>query len=146
MPSGDINYKELRKEFEAFGGMLRDFCEHKKISYTYTSKKFAAQDKEAEEASIAKAKRALAKAAPAAADKLESLLNSSDEAISLKASRELLNKVGISSQVAAVHVINGNQTNIERVQVQFFLPQNNRRVVEAKVIENEKLEAHGEQS
>ena len=129
----------LRKEREAFGGELKDFCQHKSISYTYTSKKFAAMDREEEETAIAKARRILAKAGPVTAQGLVELTASTDLTIRLKAIDNLLNKIGLSPQVAAVQINNSNSLNAERVQVQFFLPDNGRQVLDVKTIDNLKL-------
>ncbi len=133
------NWPELYKEFEAFGGYLRDFCDHKTLSYTYASKHFAAIDQERNAQQIIRAKRKLANSAPKAAEKLEALLDSADESLRLKASTELLNKVGISSQTATVQVSTGNQLVDNRVQIQFFLPENDRKVlnpgIEARTID-----------
>ncbi len=129
-------WPELYKEFEAFGGLLKDFCAHKSLSYTYACKKFTALEKVENEREIAKARKELAKEAVPTAKGLVELTKSADESIRLKAIDNLLNKVGISSQSAVVSVSSGNQTHIDnRVQVQFFIPENNRRVIDAKVVE-----------
>ena len=133
-----LDYEALSKEFEAFGGSLQKFCEHKKLSYTYTSKQFTKIEREQNESDIAKARKLLAKRAPLAAEKLGELIDHKNPYLVLKSTVELLSKVGITSNPSPVQVNTGKTEN--NIQVQFFLPENGRKTIDAKVIEAKRLE------
>jgi hypothetical protein len=141
MPAGrpaTHNYEELRQEFDCFGGYLRDFANQKKINYSLLSRRFSELDAERREENIQNARKTLAFDAKKAAKKLSSLVDSEDETVAFRASNEVLNKVGITSSPAP-QVSQSNTVNA--VQIQFFLPQNERvKVVEANVEEAKLLE------
>ena len=104
--------KELKAEFDLQDETLETWCASKKLSYTYTSRLFAKIERDEQELSINRAKRILAKSAPIAANKLIEHIDAEDQGISLKASVELLNRVGINGYAPQVNITNNNTVNM----------------------------------
>lgn len=108
----DKDWSKLYDEFSKANAVLKDFCEDRALSYTYVSRRFAEIAREYEEARIAKARRLLAKGAPDAAQTIVDLSIDDDKAIKLKASADLLNRVGLSGQAAMITISNSNQASV----------------------------------
>lgn len=129
-PHPDTNWHALHDEYTAFGGLLTEFCRHKGISHTLAIKIFSAIDDEKLVHDKKLIVRELVNAGIPAAKNLRSLIDSEDEAISLKASSEILKSLALAPKESAP-VITDNS-----VQVNFFLPENGR----GKIIEQTKLQ------
>lgn len=130
IPAPDTNWHALHDEYTAFGGLLSVFCQHKSISVTIATKIFAAIDDEKLSHDKKLIVRELVNGGVEAAKNLRAKIGSDDDTVSLKASDSLLKHLALAPKVEPVALTDN------RVQVNFFLPENGRsvRVPDAKVL------------
>lgn len=94
---------------------LERWCGEQKLAYTNTSKHFSELRKLRIEKYLAKTREILTEAAPQTATNLVRISNLQDdgkETIAAKAAIAVLDRVGLSPQVAQVQVIQSNQQNL----------------------------------